>query len=601
MSETSENHISTKILWESLGPYKRSALVVLALVLLDTSLASLGVGIVLPLFQMLLDNEFKSAFFLKVFPSIQDMSSQDRLLVIVSVILPLFFFKAIVSSVTTYKSNNFLLKIRFYWVDKIGEVFLFGRLSAIAGKKQGALVNNWYNETLAASRFFQSALAYLSSLALALALLVLGFFVSWKGMVALIFVGWLLVLALQKPLYSKAADLSKTKLKANQAIIANMAESLANLREIKLLQAESLRLQDLKVMCARLKSALLRASVMAEAPRIVGEFMTIFALLVFLVVGVIFMEQNPQEMLPLMAFFFVAFYRLVGAMIQIMSSRVRALNELHSVGMVDHLLKPETSGEETDSGVEKITALSGDIQIKGLFYAHKKGTPTLMGIDAKIPHAKTTLILGSSGSGKSTLLDVLFRFLSPDEGGIEVSGKDIRSFELGEWRRMFGYVSQETALFNGSIRMNLKVAAPEASQEEMERVCRIVEADDFIKSLSEGYDTIVGDRGHTVSGGQRKRISIARALLRKPSILILDEATGAIEQSLEVALLKAIRKAYPDLTLVIVTHRAQSLPDVDWAIVLDKGKVVKTGNWNEMREDAQILSIQNKEEEGKGE
>lgn len=571
-----------RFMWEVLGPHRRAALSVLCLVLIDTALASIGVGMVLPLFQALLDPEFRSPLFDTLFPFLAELDPADRLLVVAGITTGLFLCKAIVSSVTVYCSHGFLLRLRFYWVRRIGEGYLFGKISRVSGEKQGALVNNWYNETLAASRFFQSSLAYFSSGALALTIMGLGFLVSWKGMLVLFFAGGLLVVLLQRPLYGKAAGLSKTKLETNQAIIAAMSESLSNVRELKLLQAEPVRLGQIDGLCTRLRGVLLRSAILGEAPRVIGEFLTVIALMSFLAGGVVWFAQHPEQILPVIAFFFVAFYRLVNAVISVMSSRVKSLNELHSVHMIHNLIKsPE--GQESSTPGAPITRLTTDIGLEAINYSHKPGQLTLRSVNALIPLGKSTLLLGPSGSGKSTLLDLLFRFIEPDEGHIIANGHSIKDYALRDWRGLLGYVSQEAALFNGTIAMNLRIGATEVSDDEMRRVCELVGADDFITAFPNGYDTIVGDRGHTVSGGQRKRIAIARALLRHPAVLILDEATAAIEHSLEQSVLKTVRRAYPDLTLIVVTHRPNSLPDADWVIAMKAGAVEHTGPWRELK------------------
>lgn len=571
-----------KFLWEVLGPHRRTALGVLCLVLIDTALASIGVGMVLPIFQALLDSEFRSPLFDTLFPFLVDLDPADRLLVVAGITTALFLCKAIVSSVTVYCSHSLLLRLRFYWVRRMGETYLFGKMSCLSGEKQGALVNNWYNETLAASRFFQSSLVYFASSALALTIMALGFLVSWKGMLVLLFAGGLLVVLLRRPLYGKAAGLSKTKLETNQAIIAAMSESLSNVRELKLLQAEMVRLNQIDGLCARMKGVLLRSAILGEAPRVIGEFLTVVALMSFLAGGVVWFAQHPEQMLPVVAFFFVAFYRLVNAVISVMSSRVKSLNELHSVHMVHNLVKSHDGQEPSNQGVP-VSRLTTDIGLESISYSHKPGQSTLRSVTARIPLGKSTLLLGPSGSGKSTLLDLLFRFIEPNEGRIVANGRSIKDYALSDWRGLLGYVSQEAVLFNGTIAMNLRMGVPEVSDDEMRRVCQLVGADDFISAFPNGYDTVVGDRGHTVSGGQRKRIAIARALLRHPAVLILDEATVAIEQSLEQAVLQTVRHAFPDLTLIVVTHRPDSLPDADWVIAMKVGVVERTGPWSELK------------------
>ena len=156
---------------------------------------------------------------------------------------------------------------------------------------------------------------------------------------------------------------------------------------------------------------------------------------------------------------------------------------------------------------------------------------------------------------------------------------NVKVQRLSDWRKQFGYVSQEAALFNGDILANLRLANPDASPAEIEHACRLAGAEDFIRDLPHGYATLVGDRGYSLSGGQRKRIAIARALIRKPSVLILDEATTSFEQSLEWSMLRALRAAMPDMTIIQVTHRLTMKEGADWVIALQGGKIIAEGDW----------------------
>ncbi|NJM31806.1 MAG: ATP-binding cassette domain-containing protein [Limnobacter sp.] len=236
------------------------------------------------------------------------------------------------------------------------------------------------------------------------------------------------------------------------------------------------------------------------------------------------------------------------------SARVKALNEVHSVAVIGDLLTHAGAREDLGEG-QALSTLQGDLTLHNLHYAYDNDGPALAGVNATFPFGKTTLLAGPSGSGKSTLLDILLRLEEPQSGSIQAMGVAASDYRLADWRKQFGYVSQEAALFNGDIRMNLRLAHPTASDAEVEQACRLAGADSFIRELPNGYDTLVGDRGYSLSGGQRKRIAIARALIRKPAVLILDEATTSFEQSLEQSMLGILRSTMPHMTIVQVTHR----------------------------------------------
>lgn len=574
--------VGSVLFWEGIGPYRRRAFLVLLLVLVDTGLASLGIGMVLPVFQALLDPEHKGGILETVIPILANMDPGPRLTLLAGLTVVLFGAKAGISLLTTAVSNNFLQVLRFYWVVQIGKNYLQGSYRRLASRKQGALLNDWFNETLSATRYYQSSLAFFSSGMLSLALIFLGLLVNWQVTLIVLGAGLLLVMVARRHLFGSSTRLSKLKVKLNQEVSTSMVEDLTHARDLKLMQAETRRLDQLASKCGELKSAVLRGAVFAEIPRVVGEFLAVLALMIFVVAGVVFMNRPAANMLPMLAFFFVAFYRLVSAGSTAMTSRVKALNELNSLEIVQHLVSQSAEGEKLDVGL-LVGRLETDIVFKDVSFSYDKAHTVLSSIRATIPKGKTTLLLGPSGSGKSTLLDLLLSLERPDSGSIEVNGHTASTYCLSNWRRLFGYVSQEAALFNGEIRMNIALAKPDVTDEEIAAVCRLAGADGFIRALPDGYATMVGDRGYSLSGGQRKRIAIARALICNPEVLILDEATTSFEQSLEQEMLNSLRLAMPGLTIIQVTHRLQAAEQADWIIALENGRIVAEGGWLAVR------------------
>lgn len=565
-----------------LGPFRRRGLGVLALVVLDTALASLGIGMVLPVFQVLIDPAQGSPLLNQAIPALQSLQPDTRLVVLALATIALFGLKAAIAMLTTVSTNSFLQDLRFHWVARIGENYLYGPQRRLAGRKAGELLNDWFNETLAATRFFQSSIAYFSSGMLVLALAVVGMLVDWRVTLGTLAGGGVLWMLARQRLFGGSARLSKIKVSLNQSVTASMIEDLTHVRDIKLLQAEAPRLRGLDETCRSLARAVLKGAVFAEIPRVAGEFLAVLVLMAFVVISVKVLDKPPAQMLPLLAFFFVAFYRLVSSASTAAAAKVKASNEVHSVAVVHRLLSATEAREDMGQGLP-MEALAGDIELRGIHFAYDKEHPVLGGITATIPHGRTTLLVGPSGSGKSTLLDLLMRLEQPDRGSIQIQGTPASGYRLSDWRRQFGYVSQEAALFNGDIIGNLRLADPAASDAQIEAACRLAGAHDFIRELPQGYATLVGDRGYSLSGGQRKRIAIARALIRKPSVLVLDEATTSFEQSLEQSMLDAIRAAMPSLTLIQVTHRLAAQEGVDHVIALQAGRVAAEGSWADVQ------------------
>lgn len=201
-----------------------------------------------------------------------------------------------------------------------------------------------------------------------------------------------------------------------------------------------------------------------------------------------------------------------------------------------------------------------------------------------LPAGTTTAFVGVSGSGKSTLVDLLMGLLKPNAGDILVDGKPL-SDNLRPWRNSIGYVPQDPFLLNASIRENLLWACPNASEEGIWEALRLAAVDSFVRSLPDGLDTVVGDRGVRLSGGERQRIVLARALLRKPSVLILDEATSSLDSENESRIQQAIDSLQGKMTIVVIAHRISTIRNADSIFVLENGRIVEQGSYNTLMKD----------------
>jgi len=217
-------------------------------------------------------------------------------------------------------------------------------------------------------------------------------------------------------------------------------------------------------------------------------------------------------------------------------------------------------------------------------YGKKEGKETnifsIRDLNLEIKAGKTTAIVGSSGAGKSTIVDMVMGLIKPDEGSIRVDDEPLGSDSFPAWRERIGYVAQDTFLFNDRVRNNLLFADPDAPDEDIMEALELASADEFVLKLPDGLDTLVGDRGVLLSGGERQRLALARALIRRPSLLILDEATSNLDSKNEKRILESIEKLHGRITILIIAHRLSTIRNADIIYLIENGSLVESGTWN---------------------
>jgi ATP-binding cassette subfamily B protein len=230
----------------------------------------------------------------------------------------------------------------------------------------------------------------------------------------------------------------------------------------------------------------------------------------------------------------------------------------------------------------RVGTLRGDVAFDDVYFHYNPGTPVLKGISFEIPAGRSVALVGPSGAGKSTVVDLIPRLYDAVAGCVRVDGLDVRDYDVHDLRRNIGLVTQDTYLFNSTIRENLLYANENATQEQIEDACRQANIHDFISGLPDGYDSLVGNRGLKLSGGEKQRMSIARVILKNPQILILDEATSSLDSISENAIQEAVTPLLAGRTSVVIAHRLSTILEADEIIVLKDGRVAGRGTHREL-------------------
>jgi ATP-binding cassette subfamily C protein len=285
----------------------------------------------------------------------------------------------------------------------------------------------------------------------------------------------------------------------------------------------------------------------------------------------------PGTVTLLLAFIF---FRLVPRLQNLQQIHQMLLHDLPAYENVTRRLAALDAERERLGPETEPHPLAEEIRFEGVSFTYPTVTrPAVAALELRIEARRTTAIVGPSGSGKSTLADLVMGLVRPTEGRLVVDGRELDEAWMRGWREGIGYVAQDTVLFHDSVRENLRWARPDATDQELWEALRASAADGFVAALPEGIATVVGDRGVRLSGGERQRLALARALLRRPSLLILDEATSALDTENERRIRDAIAALHGRVTILLITHRLSSVRDADAIHVVEGGRVIESGDW----------------------
>jgi ATP-binding cassette subfamily C protein len=378
--------------------------------------------------------------------------------------------------------------------------------------------------------------------------------------------------------YSRAARAAGEGLSlANREMTGAANEHLQSMKVVKSYGAEERNVALFDAAAAHAAAVHLRAA------RLYGDSRALFTVgsvaLLSLVTWVSVAALNlPGTVTLLLAFIF---FRLV--------PRLQNLQQIHQMLLHDLPAYENVTGRIAALHAERERLAPGggprplerEIRFEGVSFVYPTLTrPAVDAVDLVIPARRTTAVVGPSGSGKSTIADLVMGLVRPSAGRVVVDGRELDEEWLRGWREGIGYVAQDTVLFHDSVRENLRWARPEATDAELWEALRASAADGFVQALPDGIGTVIGDRGVRLSGGERQRLALARALLRRPSLLILDEATSALDTENERRIRDAIAALHGRVTILLITHRLSSVRDADAIHVMEGGRLIESGDFS---------------------
>ena len=591
---TSSGPIRTLLPLFRLHPWSIPALVFLGMC---ASLAEgIGLGLFIPLLQSLDQSGRAAETGNELIDALGGLFSgvppERRLLIISACILTAIGVKALL----TYGHG-----VLFHWLDArishrlrsgIFEQLLTVGYRFLERSGSGRLLNTLSAETWRASQALSVLVDLITVTCTIVVYAALLLLISWK-LSLVVALALLAISLLVRLLTRRAKQFGRHAAAANAVLTERMLEGHGGMKVIRAFGAEAREQARFDHASRRVSRLFMKMGLQNAAVGPVYEVLAAALLIAVLLV----MLRNPANLPALLVFVFVL-YRLQPRVQALDGARVRLSTLAGSVEEVRALLDREGK-PYLASGTVPFEGLERAITFEHVGFRYDAGeVPALAGVTLRIEAGKTTALVGPSGAGKSTLVKLLLRFYDPDEGELRVDGHPLRALDLASWRSRIGWVSQDVYLFNASVRDNIAYGRPGATEAEVANAARRADADAFIRSLPQGYATEVGDRGMRLSGGQKQRITLARAILRDPAVLILDEATNALDSISESLIQAALAELSQGRTVIVIAHRLSTVAQADHVVVLEEGRVREQGRFRDLLEHdgllAQLYNLQSR-------
>lgn len=445
--------------------------------------------------------------------------------------------------------------------------------------KVGDLISRVSNDTNRVKNFIQGeATECINQLLTLLAVGIYLFFINWKMALIVILPAPLIVL-LMRAFHRKTRKIYRRLWRLSGKCNAVLQDILSGIRVVKTFGTEDKEIERYKAVCNSYKNLTVSNEVFWNTVQPLIRILTALSHLALMLTGGLYILHSQMDAGTLVQF--TTYAAMIYGPINYMISLPRSIADaVAAAARVFDILDNEPNVCDAENAVE--LDIKGNVDYQDVFFGYKSYQAVLENINISVKSGEMIGLVGHSGSGKSTIINLLLRFYDPDSGRILIDGVDLRDISQHHLRSQIGVVLQETFLFSGSIFENVIYSKPDATYEEVIRACKMANAHDFIMKFPDGYDTRIGQNGQTLSGGEKQRIAIARAVIHDPKILILDEATASLDTESEKLVQEALRRLVQNRTTFAIAHRLSTLKFADRLIVLDHGKIAESGTHDEL-------------------
>jgi len=486
-----------------------------------------------------------------------------------------FFFSGLLGILTQYIILVVQYRVLNFLLSSTLKMFLTAKYSFFMELNIGKIVNSLHNEVSKVAQSFAGISRFLANIVQGVVLLLVPFTLSPYLTSLFLFFSIIFI----SPLYlvkNFSYIFGKQNTKTANIMISYLHETLISAKIIQSFGLQEKTINNYKKFINQHANTSIKFQTLNR-----GVYLILIPLGTIAALITLYIATKQNMLLAEMAMVFFAFSRLLPVIGILIQERSTLEGFVPAYEQLLDLRSKALKLQESYVG-KKFNKLNNKIEIKNLNFTYPGRGKTLNKINISINSKSTTAIVGKSGSGKTTIVDILLGLYPYEEGVIEIDNINFKEININSFRSMVGYVPQESQMFNMSIAENLKWSNPNLTNEEMIEICDLSNCLSFIKDLKNEFNTIIGDRGIRLSGGQRQRLALARAIAKKPSILILDEATSNLDSESELLIQNSIKRLSKNMTIIIISHRISTINNSDIIYVIDKGNIVDVGRYKDL-------------------
>lgn len=544
---------------------KRNLGFLLILLVFGMGLEIIGLGSLLPIITLILNPEdlVRIPEVKQILVHFNIKTTEDVIIAALTVLVLVYLFKVCYLIALSYIQNRFFSNFTKGISNKLFKGYLTQSYAFFLSRNTSEMIKNFQIEIHYFTIYLLAITSVITELGLSFAVVGTLIYIEPYGALGVIIFFMVLSFIFFQAIKKRIENWGKARMEYDKKIAKSVTEALLGIKEIKLLQRTDFFKNKLWKINQRRFNLYIKQTTLSQVPRNYLELITIFGLVGFIMV--LFIQgKNTNELITTIGIFVAASFRMIPSINRVISSFQTikfynsSLTKIH-----DEFTNFKTEPEANEQAPISINNL---VTLKNVSFSYQGGEGKVLdGFTMDIQKGTTTGIIGPSGCGKSTLIDIFVGLLTPCEGEILIDNKILEINNIAQWQKNIGYVSQQAYLIDDSILANIALGIPndKINLEQVNKVIEQAQLNEFIKSLPEGIQTNVGERGVKLSGGQSQRISIARALYHNPEILVLDEATSALDNDTEAEVMKAINQLKGQKTILIIAHRTSTLQNCD--------------------------------------